>query len=120
MVRPFESQHKDVYNSGYESYEMFKIPIMCKNQTPQRKTQNQPASDEEQQEMIIPKDFSNQKFRPDNLKSNKVKQQMMGSQNNVSSFGSIIGGDSQLEPQEVSNNIVTHRSASDHSRNQHQ
>lgn len=31
MVRPFESQHKDVYHSGYESYEPFKMPMIYKS-----------------------------------------------------------------------------------------
>lgn len=61
MVRPFESQNKEVYGAGgYENYEPFKMPQGYKSQTPQRSRMMMPSgSDEEHQEMIIPKDFSN-------------------------------------------------------------
>lgn len=64
-VRPFESQHKEMYNSGYESYEPFRMqmPMMYRSQTPNRSKYIQvQVSDEEHQEMIIPKDFSEKKF----------------------------------------------------------
>jgi hypothetical protein len=46
-----------------------------------------PTSDEEHQEMIIPKDFSNQKFPQNSLKGRMGHH--LG--NTASSFGSIIG-----------------------------
>lgn len=59
LVRPFESQHKDMYNSGYESQEFFKMPMPGRSQTPQRTKMNQPhQEDDDHPEMIIPKEFS--------------------------------------------------------------
>lgn len=107
MVRPFESQHKDVYNSVYESHDPFKMPMHYgKSHTP-KKTKNTPTSSDNDQhgrEMIIPKDFSSHKFQQNSLNSFKGRMgQLMGNTNNKpSSFGSVIG-DSQVEPQEMSN-----------------
>ena len=65
MVRPFDSQHKDAYASGYESCEQFKMPLnIYKPQTPPRGKPLAASDNEDHQELIIPKDFSNQKFPP--------------------------------------------------------
>lgn len=59
--------------------------------------------------MIIPKDFSNQKFGQNSYKGGKTGQQAANtalSAHHASSFGSIIG-DSQVEPQDLSQNPVS-------------
>lgn len=67
MVRPFESQHKDMYLSGYDNQDPYRMQMVCRSQTPQR-TKTNAASDEEHPEMIIPKDFSNQKYTQNSFK----------------------------------------------------
>ena len=65
--------------------------------------------------MIIPKDFSNKEYPQNSLRGGKIAQPT------ISSFGSIIGGDSQVEPQELSNNAPSRNTDSQrHYFNHHQ